>query len=373
MMSELTLLGKKENYVNSICIGSFTVPIKSIDATGRCLDKSLAYQILKKQNSIEPMQIELTNLANELRTKAADKIENDNELDQDPVFLSSLRSSILNIPAFSNESRYATPDGQALKEGSKTIVTTHLLNNNPSEFDTIKTILSINDVRTYTPGQKRKLRKLYSDYITHGSKDNYLDSAFLYVLPKIKDISSFPNGLKCALFNGNNLHQYPEHIELTPGDWLYVVYNGVNHYDAVDMSVEGRTVVSQIIAQEKKKLLDEFLEKLRRVRDSISGHLDPTSPQTIKNELLTTIQHQYPKAFKAFAGLVYDYDHKAWEDNGRTGDEPGAKALQYNGVNYSQEKYGEWRINSCTPEDLKDTLATSTNEEINTKILSIPD
>lgn len=93
----------------------------------------------------------------------------------------------------------------------------------------------------------------------------------------------------------------------------------------------------------------------------------------MKSFLLETLQKQYPKAFSALAKLIYDYDCEVWESSGRKLPKPGEQQTGYdhNNIHYPKETYGEWRLNSTNPKQLKDVLKTFSNEAIESALRSI--
>ena len=96
-----------------------TIPKIEIAGNGRCLDRSIAYQILAKENpSIETNNVAINNLADELRGQAANKIQNDRNCPQE-FFDLHLIPSIKAIPAFSDEKRYTNKDEKPLKKSQK--------------------------------------------------------------------------------------------------------------------------------------------------------------------------------------------------------------------------------------------------------------
>lgn len=351
------------------------IPSIPVNGSGNCLVEALnlgiVYQTWRSQHPTEiidptPLRQHAQQLLNtyDLRTLATAIILTDIDLPDDPSFFYTLRASISHIPAFSTEARYLSTDGQVIKQASKEKILPTLLGDDESKFNEINTIIGKTDISLVTPEEKRKLRELYAHYINQRPDYNYLDSAFLYVLPKIKEIPGFPDGIKYAILqNGAVIQKNPGSAELK-ADWVFVIYNGVNHYEAVDMQT-GAAVINNIISNEKDKILTEFLDLFRR-------QSEPTNPDLIKTELLTKIKFEYPKAYQALARLAYDYEHAEWELKQRNGVEPGTVETHHEGINYPSDRYGEWRLHSWTFAQFKTLSSRVTNEQIRAKIQSIP-
>lgn len=277
--------------------GPTGIKVINVDATGQCLDKSVAYQILKKSNHALT-QTNIDKFATQLREKAAVKMKEDIVL-SDEMFIAQLDYSISAIP------------------GEKP--------------DDIKEILNTKD---YTLENKRKLANFYSEYITKknefGEMKNYLDSAFLYVLPLIIVHD------KCAVVQRGKIEaKYPTNAALNFNDWIFIEYNGTNHYYAVNTDDQAtRAFIEAKIAEHPNEVLTQFKEMVDRT-------VDPTTPQTIKNKLLE-LKVDYPQAFNAIAGLMYDYEVSVFgEEN----------------VNPEGNlQYGEDQLNNLDPATLKARL-----------------
>ena len=165
------------------------VDLIQVDASGQCADSSLTYQMLtqaKQTDLLTSNKPDVDEGAKYLRKAAAQIIENDKALDNDPAFINCLRLSISHIPGLQ---------------------------------DSIKDALKNND--------KLVLRTFYASYITAenaGQMSNFLDGAFFYVLPQINVpttpnlVRYFPNGFHCAIVQkGAIVAQYP-----VDADWTQI-------------------------------------------------------------------------------------------------------------------------------------------------------
>ncbi|MGC2595434.1 MAG: hypothetical protein WA347_04060 [Rhabdochlamydiaceae bacterium] len=200
-----------------------------IDSSGQCLDSSLAYQILTKARvknllDVNANRAHLDALAGFLRTQAANIIWEDNTLNSDKEFMHRLVTSLGNIPN--------------IPEEIKQLITrrTHT----PSSTDDAET--------EFTKDEKDQLREHYANYIIGNNKKNSLDSAFLYVVPKIdfsdlllpdrKVLPTPEDGFNIAVVQGeeiiDNFSKNNPFFDLK--DTLFVNYNRTDHFTAVDMN-----------------------------------------------------------------------------------------------------------------------------------------
>ncbi len=347
-----------------------SIPKIKIADDGKCLDRSIAYQILAKENPNVGMKTNderISQLADDLRTQVANKIQNDQICDTEEFFNLYLLPSIRTIPAFSDEDRYKNENGKTIKEQSKTSILQLVGENH--EFDEIQAMLK-GSYNTSNQDERKKLRDFYAQFITQtdvnnkNSRNNYLDSAFLYVLAYVE-----VNGKKheYAILSENKLQagkelleKFPKHTELKADNTIFVLYNGDNHYDAVDMNKAGEKI-NEIIAD---------------YNNTIVAHLFTISKESnnsyiIQAYLLNNIKNQVPEAYKAIADYIYWYDHakwkesvealKKWEESDHQTlpkpnaplDEPGTKLLTHESVNYSPEQYGDYRLHAIQPNELK--------------------
>ncbi len=193
-----------------------------IDSSGQCLDSSLAYQILTKASvenllDVNGNRAHLDALAGFLRTQAATIILKDDTLNSDMEFMHRLVSSLSTIP------------------------------NIPEEIKEL--ISSTDDAETeFTKDEKDQLREHYANYIIGNNKKNSLDSAFLYVVPKIdfsglllpdrKVLPTPEDGFNIAVVQGeeiiDNFSKNNPFFDLK--DTLFVNYNRTDHFTAVDMN-----------------------------------------------------------------------------------------------------------------------------------------
>jgi hypothetical protein len=319
-----------------------TIPKVNVDGTGRCLDKSLAYQILAKANPfLANNDSKIEEKADYLRTQAARIIKND-VIDTEEFF-NSLHSSIMAIPTFSIASR------KDLKNQSLASIQQlpSLLPDPNKRVIEIQRILAKKDYASTLPDERQTLRTFYSEYILQvdpitGKMNNYLDSAFLYVLPQIPIEGK--TDYQYAVLMGNRLQaRYPNDIEFKIDNSIFVLYNGLDHYDAVDMQ-NGTTQVSEIIKRYHVALLEGLFTLAKG-----------TNPLETKKYLLETIQKQYPTFYGTLKGCIYQYDLKKWEVD-QSLDKPGTKDLRHNGTNYPLTEYGDFRLHQIEAADLQSLL-----------------
>ncbi len=355
----------------------------TVDATGRCLDKSIAFQIAKKDgkanNTNDPAVEEL---ADKLRTEVSTKISTDASLDDDELFFQYLRSAVQAIPAFSTEEQYKTASGIEQKRLSADSIVKDDKAKTKSSSSTLITeigaILQNGEFSKTKKEDRTKLREFYASYIVHQDNNNkmtnYLDLPFLYVLPKTTPLSNYSTGglvnggnsIKCAVLQGENLHlRFPQNEEFKKDETTFVVYNGINHYDALaDLTVAvggspqpSATAIKLDAIIERGKT--ESLERLYQ----LAGY-QGTSTKIAKEHLLDTIQHQHPKAYKAMKKIIYDHRVKLWDDDQTPADQnslkngkakPGTENLPplvLNGPAIDKAEYGHWALNTIEPDEL---------------------
>lgn len=354
---------------------TLNIPIQTIDSNGRCLDMSIAYQILKKRypqvtdhnTLMDPKyQVELKNIANQLRIQAALQIDDDGK-NKDCNFFHTLKTSIQDIPAFSKDRKY-----NDIRQ-SNIIKIKELFNsaNKDNDFENIKAIIE-KDFTITSPKERKQLRSFYAKYILQkatGSQemDNYLDSAFLYVLQSIKTIPECPQGIHCAVLGVNNTILPFSHEELT-GDCIFISRTDPNialHYDAVDtFNSSTKATLEQLIDDSNQQFLKGFMDHYVRSDKACS-------PNDTKNYLLS-FKTTRPKAFSAITNLVYKYDHDNWNNSDKELPEPGTTELSCNGTKYLPSQYGEYRLNAMKPDDLKNVLSTFSSEDLRAAMTAVP-
>jgi hypothetical protein len=312
------------------------IPKKTLTDDGRCLDLALAYQVRKKEGVLDPKNEDLQALAKEIRNKAATHImDQKQDLEEEKSFFHHLRTSINEIP------------DPILRD---------LLSD--TQFEAMENILKKEDYADVSHEEMQTMRNVYIGYILHeeelGKPNQYLGQAFLSVLGE-QDIN-------CAILQGSKIIGcFGKKAELNLKDWVFVIYDGVKHYDAVDMdNEEAKIEVQRLINEEKQEILKDFLTLVQS---------NALKPETIKNKLIDDVQRRFPLAYKAIAELIYDYDHKKLEENGKTTHESGKKLPDETDSEYKLVEYGHWKIEQgSTAEELKEILSTFTEEEIQAKI-----
>jgi hypothetical protein len=268
---------------------------------GRCLDISLA-QVLNLSGDNQEEK------AKTLRMTASSYLRGENNgLDTDPTFLGHLKASIKAIPK-------------------------------SEEFQEIRRLAKKKDP---TPEEIKTLREFYADYITkegNGGKMNYLDQAFLYVLPKINP------AWKIALVSkeGTISVLFPENAPLNLENWTFVYFDE-KHYELVDRdNIEANRKLIHMIEVKNSQILGQFLDLLENTGDG-------GEPENIKKELFESLKVKHPNAFNALAYCMYNDDLE--------------KGLQPTG-----DKYGEEKLKSLDSSELKNTLTTFPRQEIDQKI-----
>lgn len=203
----------------------------NVDSSGRCLDKSLAYQILKKvpQLNQEPQPNQITAVAEELRKTAANYIRNTPALNDDMLFMCNLQLAIQHAvePSFDNQQGLPLPDG---------------INAILANIEAAPQGMNAADAQA-----KTRLREYYASLIVSENgqpTNNFLDHAFLLALqmaPLPASLQQYlPQGLRIAVIQGSRLYsKYPQSEEIVDlADWLFVNYDGTLHFKAVKMTEE---------------------------------------------------------------------------------------------------------------------------------------
>lgn len=354
--------------------------LKTIDTnfSGRCLDMSVAYQLMKKKypNMSEAEILnseELTNLANDLRVEAAKLIKKEPDAENNE-FYDRLKNSILEIPAFSPHNEKYTDD---MRNESLRSMRTFI---NENELAAIAGTLAKNVIK-FNNENKRQLKEFYSEYILQQNADtgqffNYLDSAFFHILPKIDKVGIPP--IKCALIQNNRLFggRYEATLtELNSNDWIFLEYNGHSHFKAINMAnAKTKGKVDSIIAKEKEKEINE----LRSIENSA----------IVKTRLLDEIRYRDPQAYTAFCRLVWKYFHDEWKKtNEPAHQEPGrpypepviphaeGKTLisPQTNVVLDVEGFGKWKLEQdLKPDQIQQLLRSFSAKDITDAMRSVP-
>jgi hypothetical protein len=311
-----------------------------IDASGQCLDSSLAYQMLSKENhgpfDLNGDRALLQQRADGLRTSVAQFMHDHPELDADSEFVGNLAASIQNIPLL-------PPQIQAI------------LRNRLHEA----TISSTEDMRRTAEQNRIHLREFYANYITardtSGKMCNYLDSAFLDILSRIPLSSELQphyqphHQLRFAIVQGNSIKsKYPPSSELNENNCLFINYNGVDHYQAVDMSDRfSKDTISLMVKNHKVAVVNDFIELI--------SEASATDGEIIRQRLQHEVKIQYPQAYNAIAQLIYEYDLENWERGDKLFAKPGtSEEIDWNTqIVYPGDRYGDFRIDATPPDELK--------------------
>lgn len=238
------------------------IPVKTVDAAGRCLDMAIAYQIMKKRYPNLPSEQlmegthlnEMRGIAVDLRRQAALKI-NVPQKDNNEAFFNSLKQAISEIPAFKQ--------GASQEEINK-VKSLYAQNEKDVKFNEIAAALK-KDFSTMTADEKALLRNFYAQYIQQQNgadniMDNYLDSPFLAVLQEINCFREFPQGINCAVrFRTGGIQQYGPPKEFNTDNWVFVNFPRIGdkqlHYDAI---VDPNTIKAIVDTENHKLLFDTF-------------------------------------------------------------------------------------------------------------------
>jgi hypothetical protein len=362
-----------------------------INASGRCLDMAVAYEILRikyphsSREELEARGEEITTIANELRVEAA-KVINEGPVDDN--FFFQIWASILSIPAFVPETDPGVSSQQ--RSYSTECVRRQLAAGDAdTEIANIKAIL-LKQLDTIADDEKNILRKFYANYIIQESTPapsnprekyfNYLDSAFLHALTKIR-LPGIDKEIKCAIIRDNKIHERIEkadaRTELNSSNWIFLNYVRGNHYEAVDTkNVETLRKVESMILIEKEEELTSLL--------NIQGD---TTPELIPRRLVE-LKIKYPKAYTALTRVMWKNDHDNWSRspvherlpepgkplNGPIAHREGITIVSPDNTVLDVEGYGNWRLSSMTPLELKNTLMSPpfSRAQINAAKLAIP-
>ncbi|MBS0604251.1 MAG: hypothetical protein JSS60_04345 [Verrucomicrobia bacterium] len=347
-----------------------SVPLRPVSGNGSCVELSVAYQILKTP-SVDPTNEQLVIQGEALRGAVAAQLRQPTH-DADLAFVGSLVHSVGEIPAFKQNNRELLK----LDNGSGALLRP-ILDQGP--FDEIRRILQKHaDSPPLIPDEIRTLREYYTTYITEqhadGKMKNYLDQAFLYLLPKVN------SEYKVAVISGNRITAtFPEEAELNFNDWKFIhldTRDSANpHYDPVNKTAVGaQDAIEEMIiikeTQRKERVLDGFMQRLAASED-----LTPNGdPNAIRRALFEELRVQHPKAYKAISQLAWKKEHDAWESSDRSMTEPGHEPnLPRPGTpalasepdrDYTGANFGDWRLASWSPDELKAALKTFPRDEI---------
>jgi hypothetical protein len=297
----------------------FTIEMPS---DGQCLDRSIAYHLASTNHSFaslapDQQKNKIKEVADSLRHKVKDKIRSYNNNDE--KFYQVLQLSIASIPAFANdvsdeskESSRARLEGIFKKLSDEGEDSIHLFEEVINE-DTIKNLI-IN--KKLTDFQKNTLKYFYAEYIIqedtnkNNNMNNYLDSAFLYMLPKIRS-KDFKNGINCAVVqDGKIIGVFGQQDAIIDDNWFFINFINKNHYDAVDMQAS-KTTVNSMIDAHYKTILNDFIAVVHRGVNVDNGEAR-NSPNTVETALLD-LKKSHPTAYYAFCELIWWREHNKWE------------------------------------------------------------
>jgi hypothetical protein len=307
----------------------FTIEMPS---DGQCLDRSIAYHLTSTNPSFanltsDQKESEIKKAADYIRKLVADKIRLYNN-DNDEKFYQLLKSSIASIPAFAkNETNEAKEYSRARLEGiflklpelpkSTEDNLADLFNDDlpDEEFYVIKNknviinkeyIKKLIDKEKLAPNEKIILRRFYAEYIiqedteNHNNMNNHLESAFLYMLPKIRS-KDFKNGINCAVVqDGKIIGVFGQQDAIIDDNWFFINFINKNHYNAVDMQAS-KTKVNSMIDDHYKTILNHFI--------TVVHH---NLADTVEAELLD-LKKSHPTAYYAFCELIWWREHNKWE------------------------------------------------------------
>jgi hypothetical protein len=232
---------------------------------GRCLDASVAEQILRDRGIDNPQENDRLQLAANLRINVAKKMINNQELDNDKEFIRALNESIQ--PIIDQYQNNKTTDSFSFLVDS--LINKLIMNQRQGQvlqsdafknqfFEACKLLQT--DADALTKDQKKILRQFYAEYITHkdahGNMKEYLDSAFLYVLAKITPLSKSDKPYHCAVFSDDRyVAKYPPNVPLNKF-FIFVSHDdGGLHYRMLEKTDKN---TSKLINQEIKKDADEM-------------------------------------------------------------------------------------------------------------------
>ncbi len=281
-----------------------------VDARGNCLDKSVAYQIMKKQGIENPkasdQQGKLEETARGFRTETARYIRETAALNDDIKFMDLLAISI----------------------GDMT----------ESVPDNIRTILSQGKRASSNLEEARiakdTLRQFYATHIVKAS--SYLDSPFLFALTKLNP------DLNIVVMRGTEIQvKFPLEGILNINNTMFINYNGTNHHRAIDKNNENnKTKIAKVFVQ-------DFMNYVA---------LANSDPRIIK-EKLRQMKQENLQAYGIIARLIYDNDVASWERSHYL-DKPGTISLtdHMTGRTYHPGEYAEFRIDTAREDELKTLL-----------------
>jgi hypothetical protein len=218
--------------------------LNTVPGNGSGLDMSIAYQLFPAPPNANALFAE----ANKLRGLVADVLTIHAELDNDIVLLKLLVASIEAIPAFSSRNGKRGALGSLITE---------------EEFQNIKRIIAIyyhqeTDFNRMRAEERELLRLFYANYIDEvypdGNKKNYLDIAFLYLLPKVHPT------YKVAVVDDHAITScYPEDENVDLDHWMFIHLKDPDstkaHYSPVDR-VNSRAFLDEWIGTYNQRIID---------------------------------------------------------------------------------------------------------------------
>jgi hypothetical protein len=297
-----------------------------VDATGQCLDKSIAYQIMKKQGIENPkapdQQGNLETMARKFRTDTAKYIRNTITLNDDVEFMLLLTASI-------GDMTESVPDNirEIVRQG------THESSDSGEALSA-----------------KNALRQFYANHIEKAS--SYLDKPFLFALTKLKP------DLNVVVMRGTEIQmKFPLNEPLDINKTMFINYNGLVHHKAIDMNNENN----------KAKIAKVFVQDFMQYVNLQASHA------RIIKEKLQQMKHANLQAYGIIAEQIYGHDVAAWERSHYL-NKPGTEPITV-GKGTAEEKtyppheYGEYRIDTTREDELKTLLKDLTDNILNVATL----
>ena len=185
---------------------------------------------------------------------------------------------------------------------------------------------------TAVPEEIRDLEALftyYSDYILENNRQNWLDRAFLYVLPSTTSGGRYQYAQLQRTDQGVVFiaSRFPVEKDLSEGEVIFIFYNGTNHYLACAETHPGFPK-ENLIKDNHAGIFNTFKTNIHNITTHVDAALIPLDVAKIemKNEL-NTLKNQFKRGFNALAALMYEHDHNAWEQSDKALPEP--SGLQY--------------------------------------------
>ncbi len=241
---------------------------------GLCFDKSIAYQLLKKQQPEQvPQQSAIDEAAQALRNQVATYIRDEAVRPDQPVRLY-------------NDDTFADLLYESIRGSNWDALTLR-----------VKEIIHNEEHTSLDPQVKinarKELMQHYASAITQPAQ--WIDSAFAYVIPKV-----FSDTQIVIVQGEQPSFIASEHTILDPEKAIFVNYDGVGHYKAIDMSNEEN---KEKIA---KLIIVNYLNNIEMPEHYDSG--------AAKEALIKMKDNPLTKdAYNEAARLIYHYDHAHWE------------------------------------------------------------